>query len=100
MDDSLPVFIGDEVSAAGYRLAGLRVRVASADSLVDELHTCCEQAPLVLISSELAATLPEAQRDRLLARLSPPVLVVPDVRGRDTGLDLSTRLRRQLGVLE
>jgi len=30
---SLPVFIGDEVSACGYRLAGLQVRVPGRDEL-------------------------------------------------------------------
>jgi vacuolar-type H+-ATPase subunit F/Vma7 len=100
MSDSPPVFIGDEASAAGYRLAGLQVRVASAQTVLAEVQAASEQAPLVLISSELAGHLPGPERERLLARREPLLLVVPDVRGRAPLMDLASQLRRQLGVLE
>jgi len=95
-----PVFIGDEVSASGYRLAGLRVLVPGRDDLAAVLAVACEDAPLVLISADLARQLPDRQLESLLARITPPVVVVPDVRGRAGLEDLSTRIRRQLGVLE
>ena len=97
---SVPVFIGDEVSASGYRLAGLRVRVPGPDELAAALASACEEAPLVLISADIAGQLPDRQLESLLARVTPPVLVVPDVRGRAKLEDLATRMRRQLGVLE
>jgi vacuolar-type H+-ATPase subunit F/Vma7 len=95
-----PVFLGDEVSAAGYRLAGLRTRVPEAGDLLSEVRRACAEAPLVLLGAELAARLPAAELDRLLAGIEPAVLVVPDVRGQVPIADLATRLRRQLGVLE
>ena len=97
---SLPVFIGDEVSACGYRLAGLRVRVPDRDELARVLAAACEEAPLVLLSAAVARQIPDAQLESLLERFAPPVVVVPDVRGPGDIDDVATRMRRQLGVLE
>ena len=60
----------------------------------------CEEAPLVLISAGLAQRVPSGEMDKLLCRVTPPVVIVPDVRGQGEIPDLGTRLRRQLGVLE
>jgi vacuolar-type H+-ATPase subunit F/Vma7 len=97
---SAPVFIGDEVSACGYRLAGLRVHVPDRDELAAVLAAACEDAPLVLLSAGIARWLSEAQLQRLLARDVPPVVVVPDMQGLAGPDDVALRMRRQLGVLE
>lgn len=97
---SVPVFIGDEVSASGYRLAGMRVRVPAPEQLLAAITAACDEAPLVLLSATVAQQLPAAQLETLLARIAPPVVVVPDIRGRSPLADLPNRLRRQLGVLE
>jgi vacuolar-type H+-ATPase subunit F/Vma7 len=97
---SSPVYIGDEVEAAGYRLAGLEIRVRCRDELLTQIHSACERAPLVLIGAATARDIPPAELDRLLARITPPVVIVPDVRHRAGLPDLATRLRAQLGVLE
>jgi vacuolar-type H+-ATPase subunit F/Vma7 len=97
---ALPCFIGDEISATAWRLAGLRVHVPRDEELLAVIERNCDQASLVLVSAELAQQLPAAVLDALLARVTPPVIVVPDVRGRAPLPDLATRLRRQLGVLE
>jgi vacuolar-type H+-ATPase subunit F/Vma7 len=96
----VPAYIGDEVEAAGYRLAGLAVYVARREDLRALIRSACEQAPLVLIGAASARELPAAELDRLLASVTPPVVVVPDVRQRAGLPDLATRLRGQLGVLE
>jgi len=97
---SEPVYIGDAVSAAGYRLAGLRVHVPDSNDIRAEIELACNDAPLVLLGADLAGQLPVAELDRLLSRVTPAVVVVPDVRGRAVLPDLATRLRQQLGVLE
>lgn len=97
---SVPVYIGDEVSASGYRLAGLRVQIAGSDDLAAALASACEDAPLVLLSSAVAQQLPAAELENLLARVAPPVVVVPDVRAPGDLDDVTTHMRRQLGVLE
>ncbi len=96
----VPVFIGDEASAAGYRLAGLEVRVPRDEELRAALRQACDEAPLVLISAALAQRLPAAELDACLAGVTPPVVIVPEVRAGATVPDLATRLRAQLGVLE
>jgi hypothetical protein len=70
------------------------------EDLLAIVQRTCEQASLVLVSAAIAQQLPAAELDALLARVTPPVIVVPDVRGRAPLPDLTTRLRRQLGVLE
>jgi len=97
---SVPVYIGDEVSASAYRLAGLRVHIPGDDDLGAVLADACEDAPLVLLSAVVAKRLPAAQLERLLARVAPPVVVVPDVRSPGESDDVAMRMRRQLGVLE
>ena len=94
-----PCFIGDEVSATAWRLAGLRVHVPRDEELTAAVQRSCDQASLVLVSAALAQRLPATELDALLARVAPPVIVVPDVHGRIPLPDLATRLRRQLGVL-
>lgn len=97
---SVPVYIGDAVSAAGFRLAGLRIHVPDTTELVMQIEQAATDAPLVLLGADLAAQLPVAELDRLLSAVTPAVVVVPDVRGQADLPDLATRLRQQLGVLE
>ena len=100
MSAPVPVYIGDEVSACGYRLAGLKTHVPADNNLPAELDSIIRDAALVLLSADIAGRLPDDQRERLLARIHPPVVVVPDVRGHAQLADMATRLRKQLGVLE
>jgi vacuolar-type H+-ATPase subunit F/Vma7 len=97
---SMPVFIGDEVSALGYRLAGLQTLVPAPGELRATVRRACEDAPLVLIDASLAAHIDVAELDGLLAATDPPVVIVPPVRGAAPLSQIATRLRRQLGVLE
>ena len=97
---SVPVFIGDEVSAAGFRLAGLQVHSPQPDAVLQTLEQVTRNAPLVLISAQLAHSIPAAALDRLLAGSKPQITIVPDVLGHESLPDLASRIRRQLGVLE
>ena len=97
---SLPVFIGHEVDAAGYHLAGLQVRSPAEDQLLDAIQWARDHAPLVLISADLAQHLPGSVLDRLLAGVTPPVVIVPSIHTTTPMPDLETRIRQQLGVLE
>ena len=97
---SSPVFIGHEVDAAGYHLAGLQVRSPSAYQLLDTVQWAREHASLVLISADLAQHLPGSVVDSLLAGVTPPVVIVPSIHTTTPMPDLETRIRQQLGVLE
>jgi len=93
-----PFYIGDEVSAAGWRLAGVRVEVPAPGGESAALLTAREEAPLVLVSAAVAARLPEAELHAALAALAPPTLIVPDLAGEAAVPDVAARLRRQLGL--
>ena len=97
---SVPVYIGDAVSAAGYRLAGLRIHVPDSAELLEQIEQATADASLVLLGADIAAQLPVAALDRLLSGVKPAVVVVPDVRAQAVLPDLANRLRQQLGVLE
>ena len=57
-DNQAPVFIGDELTAAGYRLAGARTYVPGEGELIDVFERASGEAEVVLITAELAARLP------------------------------------------
>ena len=95
-----PIFLGDEVSAAGYRLAGARVRVPAPGEEAACLQWARHEADLVLISAECAARIPAVLMREALAAPLPLVLVVPDVLGRAQPPDLAARLLVQLGIAE
>jgi len=93
-----PIYLGDEVSAAGYRLAGVRVRVPESGTEAEALGRARAEAPLVLVSASVAARIAEDDMRRAMTALAPLVLVVPDLLGETPLPDLAARLRRQLGL--
>ena len=93
-----PIYLGDEVTAAGYRLAGAQVRVpvtGEEDAAFSEARAL---APLVLVSAAVATHIDAANLRAALAALQPLVLIVPDARGEVVRPDLAARLRGQLGM--
>ena len=95
-----PVFIGDEVTAAGFRLAGVRIRTPQEDELARVLDWANTNTSLIFITAEYAATLSQERQNSLLSQQQPPVVVIPDIRSNIPMQDLATQLRAQLGVLE
>jgi vacuolar-type H+-ATPase subunit F/Vma7 len=91
-------YLGDEVSAAGYRLAGARVRTPAPEEARTALAEACGQAQLVLLSSRLAAAIGEQPLRAALSAMSPLVLIVPDPEGGVPVPDLAARLHAQLGL--
>lgn len=93
-----PVYLGDEVSAAGYRLAGAHTVVPERGTEAAALATACADAPLVLVSATVAARIAEADLRAAMAALSPLVLIVPDLGGATPVPDVALRIRKQLGL--
>ena len=93
-----PVYLGDEVSAAGYRLAGAIVRSPAAGEELASLAWARASAPLVLLSAAVAAGIAEAPLRAALSAPKPLVLIVPDLQGEVALPDLAARLRGQLGL--
>jgi vacuolar-type H+-ATPase subunit F/Vma7 len=95
---AIPVYLGDEVSAAGWRLAGVHAEVPAPGTETAALDAARQRAPLVLLSAALAAHIDAASLERAASALAPLVLVVPDPQGRAPHPDLARRLRTQLGL--
>jgi vacuolar-type H+-ATPase subunit F/Vma7 len=93
-------FMGDEVSAAGFRLAGVDVHVPGVARAAGLFRQLLEESQLILLTAEVAAWLPQDLLTSSLRRERPLVLVIPDIRGRTEPADLSLLLRRQLGMVE
>jgi vacuolar-type H+-ATPase subunit F/Vma7 len=90
------VYIGDELSAAGYRLAGASVATPAPEQAAQALALALTQAPLVLLSAALASAIPPATLRRAACALRPLLLVVPDIVGGTPAPELVQRLRGQL----
>ena len=92
------MYLGDEVSAAGYRLSGAGTRTPSRAEATAALQRAREQAPLVLISAALAMDIDAGALRAALSAPAPLVLVVPDLHAQVPMPDLAARLRGQLGL--
>ncbi len=93
-----PAYLGDEVSAAGYRLAGALVRTPRAGEEAAALAWARSQAPLVLVSAAVATGIADPVLRVALSALAPLVLIVPDLQREVALPDLAARLRGQLGL--
>jgi vacuolar-type H+-ATPase subunit F/Vma7 len=93
-----PVYLGDEVTAAGYRLAGVQSAVPPIGGEAVALQEACAKASLVLVSPAVAARIDAPVLREALAALAPLVVIVPDTQGAVPRPDLAARLRGQLGL--
>lgn len=98
---TVPVFIGDEWTAAGWRLAGARVMVpdlqaAPVRAAFDE--ACATSPALVLVSAPVASLLEPARLLEARRKLDPPMLVVGDAAGSGRPDDVAGAIRERMGV--
>ena len=94
------VFIGDELSAAGYRLTGIDTEVPDADAATEALREARKNPGLVIMTAELARRVPAREIEAAVIAEVPPFAIVPDVRMSVPLPDLAKRLRRTLGIEE
>jgi vacuolar-type H+-ATPase subunit F/Vma7 len=94
------VFIGDELSATGFRLTGVKTIVAAPDAANDALNDARKQAALVIMTAELAHHVPAAELEAALIAAAPALAIIPDVRMRTPLPNLASKLRRALGIEE
>lgn len=97
---SVAEFVGNEISAAGYRLCGVGVHIADRHNALSLIKQASETASLVLIGSSTAQFLRTSELEELMESISPSVLVVPDVDNRQAVPDIATLIHKQLGMLE
>lgn len=101
MDAPVPIaFVGDALTASGYRLAGVAVHVPEAGAELAAFERARGEAQVVLVALGTALRLPLAGLERAMAAPAPLVLIVPDPDGRPSPVDPAARVRRQLGLEE
>lgn len=92
-------YIGDEATAAGYRLAGADVRVPTMDEVPDVFRRAREtEAELILLSAALVTALPRDELESALLGEVPLVAIVPDAHGRHAPPDVAHEVRLALGI--
>ena len=92
-------YIGDEATAAGYRLAGAETRVPSVAEAPETFHRAVSDgATLILLSAEFAGTLDPEELTAALLGEQPLVAIVSDVYGRHPMPDIAREVRLALGI--
>jgi vacuolar-type H+-ATPase subunit F/Vma7 len=91
-------FIGDELTATGYRLAGARAWIVPPEEAGEALRVAREEAGLVLIAPAHARHVPGDELEEALRSFTPLVLVVDDILEREAPPDLERAMRGALGV--
>lgn len=97
---ALCAFVGDALSALGFRLAGIPCYSPTAAETLPLFRDLLAQMQLILVTAEVAATLPPNLLRKTQAAKQPLVLVIADVRGRERPADRAELVRRQLGIAE
>jgi vacuolar-type H+-ATPase subunit F/Vma7 len=92
------VFIGDEVTATGFRLTGIETVVPSPEASRNAFAQARQRAELVLLTAEVARHIPGDELEDALLAEAPIVAVIPDIRSRVAPPDLARRLRSVLGI--
>ena len=95
---STSVFVGDELSAAGFRLCGLDTRVPLPGREADCFQKALKEARIVLVGSRCAKAIRPVSLEAALALLSPQVMVVPDWDGTQLEGEPAKKVRRVLGL--
>jgi len=94
----IAAYLGDEASAAGFRLAGVTVITPRPGEEAAALATARNSAGLVLVCASTATKIKAQDIEAAQAALVPLTLVIPDLRGAVPLPDPALRLRRQLGL--
>jgi vacuolar-type H+-ATPase subunit F/Vma7 len=95
---STAIFIGDELSAAGFRLTGIETMVPALEDAGAALADARQRAGLVIMTAELAERIPAAELEAAMLAEAPTLAILPDVLFRSEPPDLGKKLRSVLGI--
>ncbi len=93
------MYVGDEATAAGFRLAGADTRVPPDEEAAEVVRRAVAgDHDLVLVSAGLVPLLPPGELAAAVLGDRPLVVVVPDVHGRHAAPDVARDVRFALGI--
>jgi vacuolar-type H+-ATPase subunit F/Vma7 len=91
-------FIGDEVLAAAFRLAGAMTCVPAPGTEAQAFADARGRSTLVLLGARCAARIPAATLEAAFAAPSPLVMIVPERDGVPLAPDPALKVRTALGA--
>lgn len=91
-------FIGDELTAAGFRLAGASTHTPDKPQTSEVFARVSQECELLLMTAAYAQALPPDVLQAALRESEPLVLIVPDVLGAHRPPDLVREVDRALGI--
>lgn len=92
------IFIGDELTAAGFRLTGIETIVPAHADAGAAFADARSRAMLVVVVAETAQRIPAPELEAALLAETPVVAIIPDVLMQAQPPDLARRLRGALGI--
>lgn len=92
------IFIGDELTAAGFRLTGIETMTPTPDAVPNALAEARGRAGLIIMTAELARHVPPSELEPALLSEAPAVAVIPDILSGTSPPDLARRIRGALGI--
>ena len=93
-----PAFIGDEVSAAAWRLIGVRAMAVDKGNVAAAFEGEMGVPGVLMITAAFAAELEGERLDAAVRDARPLILVVPDVANQLAPPDLDSEVDRVLGI--
>lgn len=92
------IFIGDELTATGFRLTGLETVTPEPARVASVFADVRQRAALILITAEYASRVPAETLDAAIIADRPTVVVIPDVLARAEPRSLAKRMKSILGI--
>ena len=92
------IFIGDELTAAGFRLAGVPSYAPEPQALAAVVTAERADCRVIAMTSEAFAALPERLASELADAAEPLLAILPDARRSVPTPDLEMAVRRALGI--
>jgi vacuolar-type H+-ATPase subunit F/Vma7 len=92
------IFIGDELSGAGFRLTGIETVVPECGEVGAAFQAARLRASLIIMTADMARHVPPSDLEAAMLAETPTLAVVPDVLFRAPLPDLARRLRSALGI--
>lgn len=92
------IFIGDELSASGFRLTGIETLVVEPAAIAAAFEEARSRGSLVIVTADAARHIPAPQIEAALLAEKPTIAIIPDVLLKASAPDLAGKLRTVLGI--
>jgi vacuolar-type H+-ATPase subunit F/Vma7 len=92
------IFIGDELSASGFRLTGIETLVPEPDAVGAAFEEARSRGSLVIVTAEVARHIPAPQLEAAMLAEQPAITIIPDVLFSAPAPDLTRKLMSVLGI--